>query len=266
MAAAFLVLQSALVVLAQDRPTTPVPTAASSQSNPQFEDDNPIVLSPEPTDPAERQLRLVRNRLHNEISAASRNPNCPAPLGPPSASRPARNDSCGPILPTLEELPPGVPGKVTFVDLPPMPDLPVKMSHAVVVGAVKRVQTYLSDDRRNIYTEYTVAVEEVLKDESGLSLYSGSTITLDRRGGAVRLPSGRVLRDVVKGNGLPLVSGTRYMLFLYYYAPGTWFRPFKSVELSEGHVVGTPMSQFAGIDQTTFISTVHQAVEDSLRQ
>ena len=95
----------------------------------------------------------------------------------------------------------------------------------MAVGVVKNVQTYLSEDRRGIYTEYTVAIEEVLKDESGLSLYPGTTIALDRMGGAVRLPTGRVLRDVVKGNGPPLIPGRRYVLFLYYRAPGTWFDP-----------------------------------------
>jgi hypothetical protein len=231
-------------------------------SNPQLEDAEPIDVAPEPTDPAERQLRLLRNRLHDDNNAASRNPNCV-----PAMSNRAKNDGCGPRTPTLEELPPGVVGKTTFVDLAPMPELPVKMSHAVLVGVVEKVQTYLSEDKRNIYTEYTVSIEDVLKDESGLSLYSGNTIALDRMGGAIRLSSGRVLRDEVHGNGPPLVPGRRHVPFLYYHAPGTWFRPLKAVEVRDGQVVVEDrLSQFSGMKEATFFDVVHDAIREALRK
>ena len=62
-------------------------------------------------------------------------------------------------------------------------------SNTIVVGIVKRIQPYLSEDKRNIYTEYTISVTEVLKDAKGLSLNAASTISLDRMGGAIRLNS-----------------------------------------------------------------------------
>jgi len=141
------------------------------------------------------------------------------------------------ILPTLEELPESAPSKVTYVDLPPFgpgaiqSELPVNWSDTIVVGTVRRIQPYLSEDKRNIYTEYTISVTEVLKDAKGLSLNAASTISLDRMGGAIRLNSGRVLRDVVHGNGAPLIPEHKYIMFLTYDIRGTWFRSFKCWEL-----------------------------------
>jgi hypothetical protein len=86
------------------------------------------------------------------------------------------------------KLPEGVPSKVTIVDLAPfgpepiLAELPVNWSDTIVVGTVKRIQPYLSEDKRNIYTEYTISVTEVLKDGKGLSLNAASTIALDRMG------------------------------------------------------------------------------------
>jgi hypothetical protein len=184
---------SFLIVSAQDRPVT----RSGPQSQPSRQDldqPSPIDIAPEPTDPTERAIRTIRNRLHNDTFPAP-NPSCT-----PTATRRAKNDGCM-ALPTLEELPEGVPSKVTIVDLAPfgpepiLRELPVNWSNTIVVGTVNRIQPYLSEDKRNIYTEYTISVTEVLKDAKRLSLNAASTIALDRLGGAIRLNSGRVLRD-----------------------------------------------------------------------
>ncbi len=144
-------------------------------------------------------------------------------------------------------------------------------SNTIVVGTVKRVQPYLSEDKRNIYTEYTISVTEVLKDAKGLSLNAASTIALDRMGGAIRLASGRILRDVVHGNGAPLIAERRYVMFLSYDARGVWFRTIKCWELLNG--VAVPVepgdvataqagrSLFAGMSEANFISAVREAIK-----
>jgi hypothetical protein len=163
------------------------------------------------------------------------------------------------------------------LDLPPfgpepiLRELPVNWSNTIVVGIVKHIQPYLSEDKRNIYTEHTISVTEVLKDAKGLSLNAASTIGLDRMGGAIRLNSGRVLRDVVHGNGALLIAERRYVMFLSYDVRGIWFRSVKCWELLNG--VAVPIdpgdvataqagrSQFAGMSEADFISAVRDAIK-----
>ena len=169
--------------------------------------------------------------------------------------------------------------KVTIVDLLPfgpepiLRELPVNWSNTIVVGTVNRIQPYLSEDKRNIYTEYTISVTEVLKDAKGLSLNAASTITLDRMGGAIRLASGRVLRDVVHGNGAALSLEHKYVMFLHYDVRGAWFRSFKCWELLNG--VAVPVepgdvataqagrSHFAGMNEASFILAVRMQYSGS---
>ena len=257
---------SAFAAWSQDRSVT----GQSQPSGQELDQPSPVDLAPEPADPTERAIRAIRNRLHND-SLSSRTPNCT-----PTAANRAKNDGCV-ALPTLEELPESIPSKVTIVDLPPFGrepilwELPVNWSNTIVVGTVKRIQPYLSEDKRNIYTEHTISVTEVLKDAKGLSLNAASTIALDRMGGAIRVASCRILRDVVHGNGAPLVAEHRYVLLLSYDVRGVWFRSVKCWELLNG--VAVPVdpgdvataqagrSLFAGMNEATFIIAVRDAIQ-----
>jgi hypothetical protein len=259
---------AAFAAWSQDRPVT----GSGPQSQPSRQDPkqpSPFDIAPEPTDPTELAIRTIRNRLHND-TFSSRTPNCT-----PTARNRAKNDGCV-ALPTLEELPESIPSKVTIVDQAPFGrepilwELPVNWSDTIVVGTVKRIQPYLSEDKRNIYTECTISVTEVLKDAKGFPLDDNSTIALDRMGGAIRLTSGRILRDVVHGNGAPLIAERKYVLFLSYDARGVWFRSVKCWELLNG--VAVPIdpgdmanaqpgrSQFAGMNEASFISALRDAI------
>ena len=100
---------------------------------------------------------------------------------------------------------------------------------------------------------------------------AASTIALDRMGGAIRLASGRVLRDVVHGNGELLIPEHKYVMFLSYDVRGIWFRSVKCWELLNG--VAVPVdpgdvataqagrSQFAGMNEASFISAVRDAIQ-----
>jgi len=92
---------------------------------------------------------------------------------------------------------------------------PLDDSDAVVIGTVTGGQAFLSNDERGIYTEFTVSLQEVLAAAPPLSLLSGNTIMAERKGGAIRLPSGKVLARCMAAQSMPL-SGRRYLLFLKY--------------------------------------------------
>jgi hypothetical protein len=70
----------------------------------------------------------------------------------------------------------------------------------------------LSNDKSSVYSEYTVAIEEVLFSENK-NLTVGSTITMDRFGGYVRYPNGQKVFYGIAGKDLPRVMD-RYILFL----------------------------------------------------
>jgi hypothetical protein len=239
-----------------------------AERNADFRNLVPADIAPEP-DAAERPLRTVRGRLHN--ATRPQGPDCAAGSAAihPSANR-AKNDGCGPIpTRTLEQLPEEL--APIHIDFPPMPDLPVKFSDTIVVGTVDRRQPYFSEDNWNIYTEYTITVREVLRDSDRLGLNPGTTIALDRMGGAIRLISGRVIRQQVEGNGAPLIAGHKYVLFLQYDARGSWFRSARSWELWNG--VSVPVdpgdiaaaqrgqSRFAGMIETNFMAAVRDAAQ-----
>ena len=95
----------------------------------------------------------------------------------------------------------------------PLPALPVEESDLVVTGLAIGVTAHLSNDKTGIYSEYTIRVEQVLKDGLSRNLTSASTIMIDRAGGAVLYPDGHRLAYFIAERKLPVV-GAMYALFL----------------------------------------------------
>src|SRR5258708_35244802 len=237
-----------------------------AKSDQQLEEPTPVDAAPEPTDPVERALRATRNRLHN-----SRNP-MPAAAGEGQRSLPSAKRS-------RYDTRPSGPPSVVYVDRAPFPpnarpedfQFPVSESDAILLASVSKVQPYLSEDGTNLYTEYTVSVEDVLKDSAGLFSKRDTFVALFRMGGSLRLPSGTIVRTDVHGLGDPPVAGHRYVCFLHYDPRGYWFRIVKLWELRNG--VAAPMdpidqglaqagkSQFTGMDEAAFLSAVRDAVQ-----
>jgi hypothetical protein len=100
-------------------------------------------------------------------------------------------------------------------DQPDEPAIPASTSDAVVTGTVKEVNAYISSDRTTVYSEVTLNIEEVLKEDPRYPLVSGLTLSAERPGGAVRFPSGKILRRGRLGRNIP-EAGRRYLLFLKY--------------------------------------------------
>lgn len=89
------------------------------------------------------------------------------------------------------------------------PALPADASDVIVFGKVLDAQAHLSEDKSNVFSEFTIQVERAYKTPSGL----GSQITVERIGGFVRYPDGRKLHYGLAGTGMPEV-GAKYILFL----------------------------------------------------
>jgi hypothetical protein len=93
-----------------------------------------------------------------------------------------------------------------------MPALPTAKSAYIVLGEVKTAEAHVSENKENVYSEFTVSVTKVFKTASS-SVVEGSEITVDRVGGFVKYPNGRTLLYSVSGRNMPAVGG-RYILLL----------------------------------------------------
>ena len=119
--------------------------------------------------------------------------------------------------PTLPEL--GEDSEVGIVALPATHSkknpMPFDASDAVVVGTVTAGQAYLSNDRRDIYSEFKVKLEEIIQNSDTHYLRASDSIDIQRTGGVIRLPSGKLLTRAVLADSMPQI-GSRYLLFVKY--------------------------------------------------
>lgn len=91
--------------------------------------------------------------------------------------------------------------------------IPVSISAAVVVGTITDGKCFISKKHTYVYTDYTVRVNRVLKQDAATSLSVGDELIASREGGAIRFPSGHITNFLTVGHGLPDV-GSQYVLFL----------------------------------------------------
>ena len=151
--------------------------------------------------------------------------------------------------------------------------LPVADSDTVVIGEVVSFQPYFSNDKTSIYHELTIRIEQILKDNSSIAKENGSIVIIGR-GGALRLPNGKVAQQFVP----PPVEndirvGERYVLFLLYRREAEAFLVWKPWGLRTGHAI--PMarsdirdaeigsSPYAGMSEAAFLNEVRDSVANS---
>jgi len=124
-----------------------------------------------------------------------------------------RYNISNPSLPELGE------NRQTLWDLPEThfkkSSMPFDTSDAVVVGTVTAGQAYLSNDKRNVYSEFKLKLLETIKTPNAPYLHAGDAIDIQRKGGAIRLPSGKLVVRAALTDSMPQV-GKRYLLFLKY--------------------------------------------------
>lgn len=150
-----------------------------------------------------------------------------------------------------------------------LPAFPLIQSNAVVVGRVTEARAWMSNNKKGVYSEFTLEIEDVLKKDGDKSLKSDSAASLDREGGRVRLPSGKVGIYYIPGQGVPLV-GRRYLFFLSG-KKSAGFTIVTGYELREGKVtpldtpgVGHPFTKYAGADEQSFLNEVRAVIATPL--
>lgn len=164
----------------------------------------------------------------------------------------------------------GVPQKVFQSDAPriqPQDFLSRLLckSDAVVVGTIKDKNSDLTEDDNFIFTDYELAVEDVLKDNAAHSIQPATQITVTRPGGTLQL-SGRTVTAIDEGFK-PLQPGSRYLLFLQFVpATGAYTTSasagsyqLKNQRLIKLTAESLPPDFEAGQDAAAFVDSLRQA-------
>ncbi|MDT4895699.1 MAG: hypothetical protein QOH25_776 [Acidobacteriota bacterium] len=145
--------------------------------------------------------------------------------------------------------------------------LPADKSDAVVIGQITDAQAFLTDDNTGLYSEFSVRITEVLKDNG--SNHLTDSIVVERVGGAVKFPNGRIKQFRFNGQEMPRV-GRQYVLFLKSNGQGQDYIILTGYELRAGRVFPLDgrggkllFSRYAGFDQTAFMTEVRDAIEVS---
>lgn len=155
-----------------------------------------------------------------------------------------------------------------------IPALPVQVSSAVVLGNVSDAQAFLSNDKTGVYSEFTVQLEKVFKDDKDAPLNPGSAIKTDRLGGRVRHSANQTVWYHISGQSMP-EPGKKYLFFLRRQPDSENYSIITAYELRSGRVHpldgNQPSSSFAGAayenaEERTFLSKVQEAVAMALAQ
>ncbi|MEN3327501.1 MAG: hypothetical protein V7638_2308 [Acidobacteriota bacterium] len=175
----------------------------------------------------------------------------------------------------IDELPEGVePLPITGAWWRGLSALPTEQSDAVVLGVVTSRDAYLSQDRTGIYSEFTVLVSEVFKDPTK-TIISGTPISVNRTGGAVRFKSGKIQKYQIAHQGMPDVAAP-YVLFLRKTSGGDLLI-LTGFKLVNGHVTPLdgnenndprlvlPFAKYAGTDEAEFLKEVRDAAAGSAK-
>ena len=93
-----------------------------------------------------------------------------------------------------------------------VPALPVEQSNAIILGKVTDRRAVLMDDKFGIYSEFSIKISEIFKDDLG-GFFIDQVITTSRPGGAVRFPSGKIQQYTISLQGYPQ-QDKAYVLFL----------------------------------------------------
>ena len=152
-----------------------------------------------------------------------------------------------------------------------LPALPVERSAAVVIGKIISSNAYLTPGKTGIYSEFEVLVDYIAKNDPNNPIKTDTVITVERNGGKVRMPSGKIVLSWVSHQNMPREGG-RYLLFLTHDFQtrndmGKDFYILTGYELRDGQVrmlddtqPGHPITRYNGKSETTLLSDLSDTV------
>lgn len=147
-------------------------------------------------------------------------------------------------------------------------DIPADKSDVIVVGAVVSAKAYTTHSKTRVYSEFTVQVDEVLKDDKNNRIQVGEHIDIDRLGGRVRFGNGKVGLYLITGQNMPQVDH-RYILFLTKSGGKGDYSILTGYEILDGYIAlldnpgsGHPIAKRKDADASSFLNEVRVAVNN----
>jgi hypothetical protein len=151
-----------------------------------------------------------------------------------------------------------------------LPAFPVTRSAAIVIGEITNVTAYLSEDETNIYSEFSIRVDEILKHDLANPIVIGGSVSAQREGGRVRFASGQTVAATVNHQDMPRI-GRKYVVFLTHSFPlGGKIEEFyllTAYELRDGRVFpldpvldGHPLAHYKGKSEEALLMDLRTAI------
>jgi len=148
-----------------------------------------------------------------------------------------------------------------------IPPIPLAKSKTILIADVLSTQAYLSSDKTTIYTEYSLAVQQVLRNDPAATTHADAIVTACRKGGTLILPNGNTVGYDFQRQGFPGV-GERYLFFLDWDSVGEDYQIVTAYLFLEGQVYPiddlrhsrTEDLRHAGEAIDSFVAEVEKAV------
>ena len=143
------------------------------------------------------------------------------------------------------------------------PTLPVLKSDVIVIGQVLNAEAHRSDNKMNVFSNFEVRVDEVLKG----NVKVGNVINVQRIGGVVKYTGGRKVLFRLSRNGMPGV-GARYALFLNVLDED--YTMLTAYEFAADGVVpldnSTQFEVYKGVNEVSFTAGLRNAISQAVPQ
>ena len=150
----------------------------------------------------------------------------------------------------------------------PPPAIPVSESALIVIGEITESHAHMSNDKLGVYTEFTIQIKEILKNDADKTLASDQLIVADREGGYVRYPNGQKIFYESSDKALPVIWG-EYVLFLTNDKLSPNYRILTLYEFKGDSIVrlddGRNFDQFKDASKKTFIDSISKKVAGTSR-
>jgi hypothetical protein len=152
-----------------------------------------------------------------------------------------------------------------------LPALPVERSAAVVIGRIMSSKAYLTPGKTGIYSEFEVAVDTIAKNDPNNPIKTDTIITVERNGGRVRMPSGKIVLSWENHQNMPREGG-RYVLFLTHdfqtlNDAGKDFYILTGYELTDGQIrllddtlPGHPITRYNGTSESALLNDLFNII------
>jgi hypothetical protein len=148
-------------------------------------------------------------------------------------------------------------------ELAPPEIIPVAKSDLIMIGEIKAANAHMSNDRRGVYSEFTIQVQDILKNDAVKKVEDGKSVIADREGGAVLYPNGQKVIYQVSNRKLPS-TGNEYIFFLTSDKQSPNYKILTLYQLNGDEILrldyGRNFDEFKNAGKTIFIESIRNKI------